>query len=285
MIDKLKQPFPFIPFKTVLKRGALIGSFVFLFLSIFQPFGMQGIVEDAIKLYIFAGFGIITFISVIVLGGFGRLIFPNHYKESKWTLGKEVFHVMINFLIIGACNFWYSVFVFNFEVNFLTFLSFEAITLLIGGIPFSIIALMQYTRLLKENLSKASSFNYQLQEHHNETDFKEITIQSDLKEESLTLNSNQLIYASSADNYIEVYYLNNEVLAPKKVLRLTLKNFEEQAVNFKPWVRCHRGFFVNLNHVKDFTGNAQGLKLRLKHIDEQIPVSRKYVNSVKNHLG
>ena len=87
MIDKLKQTFPFIPFKTVLKRGALIGTFVFLFLSIFQPFGMEGIVEQALKFYIFAGFGIITFISFILLGGFGRLLFPNHYKESNWTLG------------------------------------------------------------------------------------------------------------------------------------------------------------------------------------------------------
>jgi len=284
VIKKLNQPFPLIPFKTVLKRGVVIGLFVFIFLSVFQPFGMQSIVELATKLSIFAGFGLITFFSVIFLGGAGRLILPEYYLEKNWTLGKEILHVMINFLIIGSLNFWYSVWVFKFQVNFITFLSFEGITLLVGGIPFSIISLLQYTRLLKENLGNASNFNAQLQAHQKENTSQEVEITSDLKEERLKLKTNDLVYAVSSDNYIEVYYKKNAE-TQKMVLRLTLKSLENQALQIQPWVRCHRGFFVNLNQVETFSGNAQGLKLKLKKVEESIPVSRKYVDLVKKHLG
>ena len=68
----------------------------------------------------------------------------------------------------------------------------------------------------------------------------------------------------------------------KKVThRVTLLSFEIQLKEVFSLVRCHRSYMVNLNKVKNISGNAQGLKLELINHSEIIPVSRKYIPIVK----
>jgi DNA-binding LytR/AlgR family response regulator len=48
-------------------------------------------------------------------------------------------------------------------------------------------------------------------------------------------------------------------------------------------IRCHRAYIINLDFVKRIEGNAQGLKLNLSNSENVIPVSRKYVDVVREN--
>lgn len=283
MIEKLNQPFPLISYRRSVIQGIFIGGFVFAFLALFQPFGTKGIVEEALKYYSFAGFGLITVFAVVIFGAVFRWFFKDYYNPQNWTVGKEMIHIVMSFFIIGTLNYWFAIWVYDFNSNLITFLSFEGITLLLGGFPVSLLVLLRYNRLLKANLENASGLNSQLHQPNEDYNKQILQLKGELKNDELTIECGQFIYAISADNYVEIFY---QVEALKKqMLRMSLKNVEEQTQQFKPLAKCHRKYLVNLDHVKNFEGNAQGLKLFLDGIDETIPVSRSYVNTIKKHLG
>lgn len=284
MSFNLSKPYPqSTPLKSVRSAG-IIALFVIGFLSVFQPFGMSAIENIKTKYIIFLGFGGITFFTASFLGVVPRLIFKQAYSPINWSTGKEIVHVGFNFLLVGGLNFWFAVWVFGFETNFITFLSFEGITLLVGGIPFSIMVLLRHNRLLQQNESSAVGLNQQLNLPHETQPDQTITIESDLKEESLTLAISNFLVAISSDNYVEIFHTSDEEVQ-KTVLRMPLKKLEAQLMPFENLVRCHRSYLVNLEHVSSFSGNAQGLKLTLKKMGEPISVSRSYVPTIKSHLG
>jgi DNA-binding LytR/AlgR family response regulator len=112
---------------------------------------------------------------------------------------------------------------------------------------------------------------------------KQITLTSINENEDLRIGADDLVYITSADNYIEIYYNSSDQLK-KKLLRNTLKNTEAIFIDFQNIIRCHKSYIVNLNYVVNVTGNAQGYKLHLENNDLLIPVSRKLDDFVKEKL-
>mgnify|MGYP003750670627 CR=1 FL=1 len=114
---------------------------------------------------------------------------------------------------------------------------------------------------------------------------KQSHIPSQNKSEELNVNSQELLAIKAVENYIEVY-ANQEGKLNKTVLRNTLKNAEESLTGVKHINKCHRNYLVNLEKVKRFTGNAQGLTLNFgESIELSVPVSRAYVKTIKESLG
>jgi DNA-binding LytR/AlgR family response regulator len=94
-----------------------------------------------------------------------------------------------------------------------------------------------------------------------------------------SIKKENLLYIESAENYVNVCYLNKNKVS-KYLLRDTLKKIEE---NFKGTdiIRCHRSYMVNFDKVKVIKKDKDGLRLELDNpsvID--IPVSKTYVNPV-----
>jgi DNA-binding LytR/AlgR family response regulator len=88
-----------------------------------------------------------------------------------------------------------------------------------------------------------------------------------------------LLYLESAENYINICYLNKGKVS-KYLLRDTLKKIEE---NFSGTeiIRCHRSYMVNFEKVKVIRKDKDGLKLEFDNPSVvDIPVSKTYVSSV-----
>ena len=112
---------------------------------------------------------------------------------------------------------------------------------------------------------------------------RNFTFYSETGNEHLTLNQQDFLFATAADNYVELHYLEKGV--PKKsLIRNTLTRLEEVVKSDPKIVRSHRAFLVNLDQVRNFSGNSQGLKLELHGTPELIPVSRKMVPEIKSLL-
>jgi hypothetical protein len=94
-----------------------------------------------------------------------------------------------------------------------------------------------------------------------------------------SVKKENLLYLESAENYVNICYLNKGKVS-KYLLRDTLKKIEE-SLSGTEFVRCHRSYIVNFEKVKVIRKDKDGLKLELDNPSvTDIPVSKTYVNTV-----
>lgn len=110
-----------------------------------------------------------------------------------------------------------------------------------------------------------------------------IQIYDDKGEMRLSVRRENLIMLESADNYVCVWYLNNN--SPKKVLvRNTLKNIAD-SLSATHIQRCHRSYVVNLDLVKVMRREKEGVfvELGIEGVPE-VPISKTYSDAIKKWL-
>jgi len=94
-----------------------------------------------------------------------------------------------------------------------------------------------------------------------------------------SIKKENLLYLESAENYVNICYLNKGKVS-KYLLRDTLKKIEE---NFSgsEIIRCHRSYIVNFEKVKVIRKDKDGLRLEFDNPSvTDIPVSKTYVTAV-----
>lgn len=306
MLSLFRQPFPPHTLAGSIRMAAVIGLFISAILLVFQPFGLRDMADGTAKILFLIGYGALTFacisLSSIILSG----LFPGWFKAATWTIGREILISLFNFLLIGFCNTLYTFVLFNQPISLPYLLWFEGITVAVGILPVSLIVLFRYARLLSRNLKLAQEMNSELKTVPSQpisaaipvSDFQitadlpksvlpqqtqSFTFSSETGTEQITLNPQNFLFATAADNYAELHFLENG-LAKKSLIRSSLTRLEELVKPDPKIVRCHRAYLVNLEQVLNFSGNAQGLKLELKGTNELIPVSRKMVPEIKSLL-
>ena len=97
-----------------------------------------------------------------------------------------------------------------------------------------------------------------------------------------SINSDNLYFLESDDNYIQVWYINTDGEMKQYMLRCRLKTVED-SFSDSSLVRCHRKYIVNMDHVRVLSRVKEGYLLELDDEGiEPVPVSRTYE---KNVLG
>lgn len=265
------------------QSSVLFSVFVFLFLIIFRPFGLNTLGADLFKICL--GYGLTTFLIMAVLNLVIPPLFPRYFTEEKWTVGRELFWNIFNIALIGLGNALYNNFVFSERVDLKTILLVESYTLAVGVFPISATIFIKEFRLNQKYKTKSAEINHELKNHPVDLveSPKTIILNSETANESLQIQIEQLIYIQSADNYLEVYYLEKQTVL-KKLMRGTLKAVSESLVQYPELFRCHKSYLVNLNKVTRVSGNAQGYKLALSACENLIPVSRQLNSEIKNRL-
>jgi len=109
-----------------------------------------------------------------------------------------------------------------------------------------------------------------------------IAINDETGETKLLLNIDNLLYIQSADNYVEVNYLEDNS-AQKILIRNSLKNIETEFLN-TPIIRCHRSFMLNTKKIESAKKTTAGFEVKLKELtNTSIPVSRSYVSELRKY--
>ena len=94
-----------------------------------------------------------------------------------------------------------------------------------------------------------------------------------------SIKKENLLYLESAENYVNICYLNKGKVS-KYLLRDTLKKIEEYFSGTEI-IRCHRSYMVNFEKVRVVRKDKDGLRLEFDNPSvTDIPVSKTYVNSV-----
>jgi LytTr DNA-binding domain len=276
----LRQPYPF--FEKSLQRTLLQcvgeGTFIALFLILFQPFGTLQWHEPNKNFYLL-GYGFVTAIAGFILR-FGIFkSFPKYHSEASWNIGKEIVSIMMLLLLITTGNCIYSIFIFEIEQNWKTFLWMFVAVIIIGIFPTIFGVMLNYIYQLKKYNQPIIVHHPQVVENKAVTENKTLKLIAENEKDSIELSPESLFYIESSDNYSTVFYEKEKKLQ-KELIRSSLTRLESQ-ISSENIVRCHRSFIVNLDKVEKVTGNAQGYKLHLETPELFVPVARKYSEIVE----
>lgn len=280
-IDTLKQPFPDrATGKQNLKNFLGIGAFVFLFLFVLEPFGIEG--DWRSRLPVCLGFGAIT-----VALGWGYevasvYLFKLKTYGPRWTLGKWIVHTMGLIAVIAMGNVGFVAYLFGYEwMDGFFPLQMFANTIIVGIFPVVVSGLVVQLRESKRYVAEARNLHPVL--HTDILKDQTIKLPNETEEQYL-IHSGAFRYAEAMQNYVAVYVVENDRLN-RLVIRSTIKKVEE-ALKDTPAIRCHRSYIVNTDVVESVDGNAQGLKLTLKGVEDTfVPVSRSYIAAVRERIS
>jgi len=272
----LSTPYYFNPsVKFKLKIGFYFGLFVFLFLYVFKPFNIPSLVDLILEYTVLLG--VITFFGVFFMLYIPALLFENYFDEDKWTIGRNIFVILIGIILIGSV-LWYfgNLFKSTFGIVGINYFTFLAYTFSVGVIPLLFFVFINEKSVREKREKRAKEINtYNKEKLVKKILIPKITIYSDNKKEKLIFKPDDLVYISSQGNYASFFIQENTNLK-EKILRVTLTKIDTELKDYVNVIRCHKSYIVNVNFIKDISGNARGYLLKSDIIPFSIPVSRSF---------
>ncbi|MBX3239306.1 MAG: LytTR family transcriptional regulator DNA-binding domain-containing protein [Chitinophagaceae bacterium] len=299
-LNIFRQPFPIHTWRWYRLRGFIYGVFVFLFLFLFKPFNLH--LYDTTRLFYSAVlYGSIT--TLVILGGgyiFVKVIMER-IKEENWTLGKHILYLTILMICIALANTWLTGLIYKVRLPVSWYFSMLKWVLMLGVLPVVIAELITYNRYLRQHLNNAKQLS-QLIETENKTivntypddaitgsiikpsTFTQpdglVAISGENQSDKLVLPYSKLLAVQTLDNYVNVFWEEHGRLQTT-LLRNTLTNIVGQLKNISCIYKTHRGWLVNVERVNRIEGSAQGLKLQVDLLRNQIPVSRSNISGFR----
>ncbi len=272
----LKEPYPYYygNTKRLLFLLLIICVLSFSFSYFFQPFDVN-VTEHKINfIWILCIHAFIPF--PIALGCF--MIINRIIKEEvTWTLGKEIVNLSIVLLLIGIVDFLIRDLIYTNPNNWSFGYLWEEIrnTFLVGVLILMIVLPLNLERLINKHSSSLKKLSNSTS---NSSSNKVVAIKTPIVNESFDLKTEEFLYAKVESNYIELFITSSNVIK-KTLIRMTLKELQDQLEAFPFIFKSHRSYLVNLHAIESSSGNAQGYQLLLKNCSVTIPVSRSNITN------
>lgn len=279
------QPYPFErQWKQVWRSGISAALFVTCFLFFFKPFGTRIQSGEEWGYFLVCGcFGLITLAITLATHAF-CLLFPKTFDEEYWNVWKEILFNLVFVGAIGTGNLLFAHLFWGVPLNGKTFWLWQGLTFAVGIFPILFGAFFGQMKWSKRYASEAALLAGGPAFAQENVAQKPVTFTGENQHEVLTLQPDQIVYIAAQDNYVQVFYFENEALK-SRLLRATLRKKEGTLEAWPQFFRCHRTYLVNFDHVSKVSGNAQGYRLHLRGIEESIPVSRNLNEQVRKRLG
>ena len=274
MVDFQKPIPPYLNEKENIIRLILFTSlFALVFINAYSPFGAD-------RWYNLTRLEFLTYSSLTILIGvlvvvISRIIMYHVCKRHSINLWQYLIWIFAEILSMA---FAYALFekLFLKDVRLFTDLvrNSSRNTALVLLLPYSILWLYFSWRDKKEQIERMADVPAFSDSTRNMIPFYD-----DKGILKFSIKKENLLYLESAENYVNICYLNKGKIS-KYLLRDTLKKIEE---NFSGTeiIRCHRSYMVNFEKVKVIRKDRDGLKLEFDNPSvTDIPVSKTYVNTV-----
>lgn len=247
-------------FKIHLLLSALLACWVVLFLILLSPFDVSDL-TTLNKWILLPFYGVLLIFSYLLSLPLQSWLVRRH--QGRWHLGNELFFILI-FLAVAyfACFAYYRSGIMNGTQNASTFFVQQFIPCAIIILP-----MVLFLRWTAGKLGQTT--NKPL------TNTK-ITLAGSSQKELLRLDFQQIAYIKAADNYVEVYYLEEKQLQ-MKLLRSTLKKINAKAPAL---IRAHRSYLINPAHFQQWASPNSVLIAQT-----EIPISKTYKATVEKQLS
>lgn len=225
--------------------GILICVWIFIFSFVIRPFD-DGSLNFQLWLRISIGFSLLAFVSYGVLAILQKSV---HHSVSKWTIGLEIvalvfFHLLYLILVFA----YYKSSIIKGGYDFFQFLTIIFLKVALILTPILILARKYLIKLIPM-----------------EEDI--LIIKGENKLDVLKIKKSDLICISNAQNYVEIFFVN-DTQYQTKLIRSSLKKIQTD-LDFL--VQIHRSHLINPSHFKAWKDQNT---ISLTQIE--LPVSKKY---------
>lgn len=262
--------------KNIIKLLIFTAFFSLVFINIYRPFGSESWKEmSRTEFFLFS--------AIIVAGGIVILAvsrFMMYKTRVKFPLGYWQFFIWI-FIEIAVISIGYSFLMrlgFNVKQDFIVLFGYAFLyTALVLFFPYTASWLYFALRDTERELERVThEENFvDLEDEQN----KLINFQDEKGTLRFSVKLSNLLFIESADNYVEIHYLQKGKLS-RFLLRNTLKAIEEK-YSSNILLRCHRSFMINIKKVKVLRKDKDGIFLEMDIEGmPDIPVSKTYSEQV-----
>ena len=263
---------PWIYLRTI----TIISLVVFFLLYVIRPFDWSKVAPE--DLFVTAFFSSsATFLGMTVFY-LWRYLFPTYFSERNWNLGKELLLILYQFTVVALAvwavrsycgQYWY--------VPQRSYLFTWWVVCTTGTIPYMLATSLKFIYRLQRHLEQAVRMNEQLNLPTATTAGPVFRLPRQLGVIS------DFLFAESMDNYVQVYWIDEEGKTVSERFRCTLLELEE--CNPQQHIfRCHRAFIVNLDKIVYVQGNAAGFQATVHTDCTPIPVSRSYTAAFRQYM-
>lgn len=223
----------------------LISLWLFVFAFVIRPFD-DGTINFRAWFLISFGFSVMAFLCYCLLA----VIQKNFYKRiGKWNISLEIIAIFLfhGLYLIGVFAFYKSP-ILNGGYTFLEFFSVIFIKVALILTPVIILARRYLIKLIaiKDDV---------------------LVFKGENRLDILKINKSDLVCISNAQNYVEIFYLENEKLH-SKLIRSSLKKVQD---DFGFLVQIHRSHLINPSHFKSWRNSNTIILTQI-----ELPVSRNY---------
>lgn len=233
--------------------GLLLGVWAFLFAFFARPFE-HGYMDLKVWIRVSVGFSLLTTLSYGLMSVVQKYIFQ---KLGRWTILLEVVMYFLFFLIYTITTYLY----YRGPI--------------IRGIydfpEFFVEIILNIILIVSPILYFARSFSLRLIPKEKEE--SEITIKGENQLDILKIAPTELICISNAQNYVEIFYLEDQELK-SKLMRSSLKQMQS---NLPFLVQVHRSHLINPRHLKSWKDSSTISLTKM-----ELPVSKKYKEQLLN---
>jgi ABC-type multidrug transport system fused ATPase/permease subunit len=274
------RPHPFI-----FNSGSILipGIFTFLLILLFRPLGFNSLPLNYVVAFAL-GFGLIASTLVWFTVKLLKFIAPKWMDEDSWTLGKEVlliFTVLV-FIVLTIFFIFFGINVTEhgpWELFKMVFIK----TLLFSAFPILFMVLFEQYNYQRKQLKEAEKLNQKVKAENGDLDVIH-SIAAENGQLVLQLKTNEILWAQSDGNYLELFYLNEAREIKKELIRNRLKNLAELLPN-DTFFHCHKSFLINLHQVQKVQGNARNFEVILRYSNSPIPVARSKSSELKEKIN
>ncbi|RXM46168.1 LytTR family DNA-binding domain-containing protein [Flavobacterium sp. YO64] len=232
-----------------IKHNLLVGLFIALWLFVFafiiKPFD-DGTINFKAWFLISFGFSIIAFLCYSLL----TIVQKSFYERiTKWNVGLEIASVIFFYLVyLFGVYAYYKSPILNGGYSFYEFFSVIFIKVALILTPVIILARRYLIKLIPVK-----------------EDF--LVIKGENKLDVLKIKKSDLVCISNAQNYVEIFYIENGKLT-SKLLRSSLKNIQK---DFSFLMQIHRSHLINPSHFKSWRNQNTIILTQI-----ELPVSKNY---------
>jgi len=251
----------------------LTAAFALVFINIYSPFGVQTWFNvTKWELLAYSSLVILTGVLVVVIS---RIIMYWVAKKTQLLLWHYLVWVVAEVFFMAMFYTLFEALMLN-DKRFIgdIFKAAALNTALVLLLPYSVLWLYFSWRENKLRLLKLTENPPTVDNSKNLIPFHD-----EKGELRFSIKTENLLYLESADNYVNIYYLDKEKVS-RFILRNTIKRLEDDFKGTEV-IRCHRSYMVNFEKVKILRKDKDELKLELDVVNAiDLPVSKTYVKSV-----
>ncbi len=255
---------------------------IFLFILFFQPFPIDSM-DFNNRLIFMAGMGAIVFFMMAMIRGLFTAWIPDERASDE----NPVFLIFLrgfSLLLFSSVAFaFYLRYVGKVHISFFIMLKVSLICLA----PPVVLRIYDVITNLKNSnsqlLQEKNVVQNMIEKYEDDILNKSIELTSETGTETLELKISDIMLIRSADNYVEVGYLESDEIR-KKLIRNTLKGLESQLRAYPGFVRCHRTCIVNAHYIERLEKKQDSYCISLTGYNEKVPVSRQYLLKIRELL-